>query len=157
MRCIIQRVLGAEVFVNNQSVGAIKKGFVVYLGFTGSDTEQEADYIIDRISKIRIFEDNNGKLNLALNEIGAEVLLIPNFTLYADASTGRRPSFVNAMRYDEASALFDYSAARYDSISGNKSQRGVFGADMKINSVADGPLNIIIEYNHSEQGGYGSN
>ncbi len=151
MRCVIQRVLSAKVYVGKDCKGSIDKGLLVYLGFACSDTTLEADYIIDRISKIRIFEDQAGKLNRALHEVGGEVLLIPNFTLYADASTGRRPSFVNAMRFEDASALFDYSAAKFDAMNGSQCKRGIFGADMKIESVADGPLNIIIEYDHAEK------
>ncbi len=151
MKCVIQRVLSAEVGVGCDCVGKIDRGLLVYLGFASGDTTKEADYVVDRVSKIRIFEDDAGKLNRALDEVGGEVLLIPNFTLYADATTGRRPSFVNAMRFEQASALFDYCAARLDTLIDKKCEKGIFGADMKIASVADGPLNIIIEYNNAEK------
>lgn len=144
MKCIIQRVNCAEVKVEGESKGKIQKGLLVYLGFSLDDNNSNADYIIDRISKIRLFEDENGKLNKSLKDVEGNILLIPNFTLYADATTGRRPSFVNAMKFDEAKALFGYCLKKLSDI-GIEAQSGVFGADMKIESVADGPVNIIIE------------
>lgn len=145
MRCLIQRVKNGQVDVNNQTVGSIKKGLLVYIGFCDSDTKEKADYIMDRIAKIRVFEDDEGRLNRSLKDEGANALIIPNFSLYADATTGRRPSFTKAMRFSDASALFEYACDVFDSIYGEKSERGVFGADMKISSIADGPINIYIE------------
>ena len=141
MKCIIQRVKSASVKVDNKIVAQIEKGLLVYVGFVSGDTEKDVDLLLDRIEKIRIFEDEAGKLNLSMKDIGAEVLTVPNFTLYANAFTGRRPSFTTAMPFEEGKRLYDYLISKplFDA------QHGVFGADMKIDSICDGPINIIIE------------
>lgn len=141
MKCIIQRVKSASVKVDNKIVAQIEKGLLVYVGFVSGDTEKDVDLLLDRIEKIRIFEDEVGKLNLSMKDIGAEVLTVPNFTLYANAFTGRRPSFTTAMPFEEGKRLYDYLISKplFDA------QHGVFGADMKIDSICDGPINIIIE------------
>ena len=141
MKCIIQRVKSASVNVDNKIVAQIEKGLLVYVGFVSGDTEKDVDLLLDRIEKIRIFEDEAGKLNLSMKDIGAEVLTVPNFTLYANAFTGRRPSFTTAMPFEEGKSLYDYLISKplFDA------QHGVFGADMKIDSICDGPINIIIE------------
>lgn len=141
MKCIIQRVKSASVKVDNKIVAQIEKGLLVYVGFVSADTEKDVDLLLDRIEKIRIFEDEAGKLNLSMKDIGAEVLTVPNFTLYANAFTGRRPSFTTAMPFEEGKRLYDYLISKplFDA------QHGVFGADMKIDSICDGPINIIIE------------
>ena len=141
MKCIIQRVKSTSVNVDNKIVAQIEKGLLVYVGFVSGDTEKDVDLLLDRIEKIRIFEDEAGKLNLSMKDIGAEVLTVPNFTLYANAFTGRRPSFTTAMPFEEGKRLYDYLISKplFDA------QHGVFGADMKIDSICDGPINIIIE------------
>ena len=141
MKCIIQRVKSASVNVDNKIVAQIEKGLLVYVGFLSGDTEKDVDLLLDRIEKIRIFEDEAGKLNLSMKDIDAEVLTVPNFTLYANAFTGRRPSFTTAMPFEEGKRLYDYLISKplFDV------QHGVFGADMKIDSICDGPINIIIE------------
>lgn len=141
MKCIIQRVKSASVNIDNKIVAQIEKGLLVYVGFVSGDTEKDVDLLLDRIEKIRIFEDEAGKLNLSMKDIGAEVLTVPNFTLYANAFTGRRPSFTTAMPFEEGKRLYDYLISKplFDV------QHGVFGADMKIDSICDGPINIIIE------------
>ena len=141
MKCIIQRVKSASVKVDNKIVAQIEKGLLVYVGFVSGDTEKDVDLLLDRIEKIRIFEDEAGKLNLSMKDIVAEVLTVPNFTLYANAFTGRRPSFTTAMPFEEGKRLYDYLISKplFDV------QHGVFGADMKIDSICDGPINIIIE------------
>lgn len=141
MKCIIQRVKSASVNVDNKIVAQIEKGLLVYVGFVSGDTEKDVDLLLDRIEKIRIFEDEAGKLNLSMKDIGAGVLTVPNFTLYANAFTGRRPSFTTAMPFEEGKRLYDYLISKplFDV------QHGVFGADMKIDSICDGPINIIIE------------
>ena len=141
MKCIIQRVKSASVNIDNKIVAQIEKGLLVYVGFVSGDTEKDVDLLLDRIEKIRIFEDEAGKLNLSMKDIGAGVLTVPNFTLYANAFTGRRPSFTTAMPFEEGKRLYDYLISKplFDV------QHGVFGADMKIDSICDGPINIIIE------------
>ena len=144
MKALIQRVLMAELKIDGEKVAEIGKGLLVYLGFTEGDDTAKVDYVLDRIGKIRIFEDQAGKINLDLSAVNGQVMLVPNFTLYADAIGGRRPSFSNALRPDSASELFSYAVNTFDD-KFFPSQKGVFGADMKITSIADGPINLIIE------------
>lgn len=143
MKAVLQRVLSTELKIDGEQVASIGQGLCVYLGFAPTDGKPEVDYIIDRIGKIRIFEDENKKMNLDVKTINGEVILIPNFTLYADTSS-RRPSFCTAMNPNEAKGLFEYACDQFDKTF-FKAQRGVFGADMKITSVVDGPINIVLE------------
>lgn len=143
MKAVLQRVLSTELKIDAEQVASIGQGLCVYLGFAPTDTKAEVDYIIDRIGKIRIFEDENKKMNLDVKTVKGEVILIPNFTLYADTSS-RRPSFCSAMHPSEAKELFEYACDQFDKTF-FKAQRGVFGADMKITSVVDGPINIVLE------------
>lgn len=145
MKAVLQRVLGTTLKINGELIAEIGQGLCVYLGFAPTDTKAEVDYIIDRLGKIRIFEDENKKMNLDVKTVNGEVILIPNFTLYADASS-RRPSFCTAMAPSEAEKLFDYACDKFDE-SFFKAKRGVFGADMKITSIVDGPINIVLERN----------
>ncbi|MBQ7653161.1 MAG: D-tyrosyl-tRNA(Tyr) deacylase [Clostridia bacterium] len=144
MKALLQRVLSAELKIDGVTVGKIDKGLLVYLGFTEGDDKGKVDYVMDRIGKIRIFEDEAGKINLDLLAVGGNVMLVPNFTLYAETKASRRPSFSNALRPDLASELFDYALKTFDEKFFH-AERGVFGADMKITSIADGPINVIIE------------
>ena len=144
MKALIQRVLSAELKIDGESVCKIDKGLLVYLGFTEGDTREKVEYVMDRVAKMRIFEDENGKINLDLNAVGGKVMIVPNFSLYGDAIGGRRPSFSNALRFDYASDLFDYAVMFYERRF-DVAAKGVFGADMKITSVADGPINLIVE------------
>lgn len=148
MKAVIQRVLSTSLKIDGKLIAEIGQGLCVYLGFAPTDTQAEVDYIIDRLGKIRIFEDENKKMNLDVKTINGEVILIPNFTLYADASS-RRPSFCTAMNPTEANKLFNYACEQFDRVF-FKAKRGVFGADMKITSVVDGPINIVLERNAKE-------
>ena len=143
MKTILQRVLNAELKIDGEVYSAIGKGFLVYLGFAPEDTEKEVDYVLDRIAKIRIFEDEAGKMNLDAATVNGEVMLVPNFTLYADISS-RRPSFCAAMNPTDAKKMYSYACEKFDKTYFT-AKRGVFGADMKISSVCDGPINIVIE------------
>jgi len=140
MKFLIQRVKEAKITIDNLTIAEIDKGLLVYCGLQKGDTTADADLLIDRVKGIRIFEDENGKLNLSSSQVGAKLLLVSNFTLYGDAFSGRRPSFLNAMGFEEGKKLFDYII----SISDN-SPHGVFGADMKVYSICDGPINMILE------------
>ena len=144
MRALVQRVLSAELRIEGKVQGSIEKGLLVYLGFTEGDDKAKVDYVMDRVGKIRLFEDADGKINLDLQTVQGKVLLVPNFSLYADAIGGRRPSFSNALRPEESKPLFEYALQVFEQ-KFFKPERGVFGADMKIDAVADGPLNVIIE------------
>lgn len=145
MKAVVQRVLGTTLKIEGELIAEIRQGLCVYLGFAPTDTKAEVDYIIDRLGKIRIFEDENKKMNLDVKTVNGEVILIPNFTLYADTSS-RRPSFCAAMAPSEAQKLFEYACDKFDEMF-FKAKRGVFGADMKITSVVDGPINIVLERN----------
>ena len=144
MKAVIQRVLGADVRVDGKTVGKIEKGLLVLLGVMEGDTEREAALMASKISKLRIFEDENGKTNLSLRDIGGELLVVSQFTLYADTKKGRRPSFVKALRPGEAEPLYDYFNNLIEMKYG-KLSTGVFGADMKVNLLNDGPVTIIMD------------
>ena len=144
MKAVLQRVLSASVECEGKTVSEIGRGFMVLLGVTKTDTQAEADVLASKIAGLRIFEDENGKMNLSLDEVGGEVIVVSNFTLCADCKHGRRPSFVNAQRPVQANELYEYV------LSGLRGQgltvkQGVFGADMKISQVNDGPFTVVLE------------
>ena len=144
MRVVIQRVLEAEVMVEGQRIGAIGKGFLILLGVGNEDTKEIADKYIDKILKLRIFADENGKTNLALQDVQGEVLVVSQFTLYADCKKGNRPDFINAAGAAKAKELYEYFL---ESIKGRlgKVEAGQFGGDMKVSSVNDGPFTIVLD------------
>jgi D-tyrosyl-tRNA(Tyr) deacylase len=144
MKFVIQRVSEAEVVVEQKSVGRIGKGFMVLVGISGEDTKEEADRMIRKMVQLRIFEDENGKTNLSLKDVGGSILLISQFTLYADAKRGNRPSFIQAARPEIASPLFDYIVDKTKETVPHV-ERGIFGADMKVSLVNDGPFTMILE------------
>ncbi len=144
MRAVCQRVKNAELFVDGKSISAIDKGFLVYIGFCDDDTEQSIQKGLKKICGLRVFDDSDDKLNLALSDVGGQLLLVSNFTLYADCSRGFRPSFIKSAKFDYAKSLYDYSL-KFISEYGIDVKPCVFGGDMSINSVADGPINIIID------------
>ena len=144
MRFVVQRVLESEVKVDGKVLGKIGKGFMVLIGVSNSDTKEIADKMIKKMIGLRIFEDENGKTNLSLDAVGGELLLISQFTLYANCKKGNRPSFIEAGAPDMASDMYEYI------ISKCKEQvpvveRGQFGADMKVSLVNDGPFTIILD------------
>lgn len=144
MRFVIQRVTHASVMVEDSIVGNINKGLLVFIGIGLEDTKEEADRLIKKMIQLRIFEDENGKTNLALKDVSGELLLVSQFTLYADCTKGNRPSFVNAAKPDLANELYEYI------ISECKEQvdiveKGVFGGDMKVDLQNDGPFTIILD------------
>lgn len=144
MKLVIQRVKNAKVEVEGNIVGKIGKGFLVLVGITHTDTKKEADYLVKKLCKLRIFEDENGKMNLGLKDVGGELLIISQFTLYADCSEGNRPSFVNAAKPEMANVLYEYfcEECKKNEI---KVEKGIFGADMKVSLLNDGPVTIILE------------
>lgn len=120
------------------------KGYLVLLGIIHSDTEENADYLVKKLCKLRVFRDENDKMNLGLKDVNGELLIISQFTLYADCSQGNRPSFIEAAKPDKANALYEYfcdECAKNDI----KVEKGIFGADMKVSLLNDGPVTIIIE------------
>jgi len=153
MRVIIQRVSEANVKVDDKIVGSINQGFVLLVGFTHSDSIDDLNYIIKKIKFIRLFDDNNGIMNIDINDIGGSILSISQFTLYADANKGRRPSYQNAMKYDEAENLYN-QFNKMLMTEGFKVEKGVFGGDMKVSLINDGPVTIILD---SKEGNYETN
>lgn len=144
MRLVVQRVKNAKVDVNEKTVGAIDKGFLVLLGVTHTDTKETADYLVKKLCNLRVFEDENGKMNLGLKDINGKLLIVSQFTLYADCTSGNRPSFVNAAKPDMANELYEYFCEKCKD-NGIEVQRGIFGADMKVSLLNDGPVTIILE------------
>lgn len=145
MRLIVQRVANANVKVEDKIVGEIKKGFLVLCGITHTDTEKEADYLAKKLCKLRVFEDENDKMNLSLKDVDGELLIISQFTLYADTvSSGNRPSFINAARPEKAEPLYNYFIDKCKEFD-IPVQKGIFGADMKVSLLNDGPVTIILE------------
>lgn len=144
MRFIIQRVTEASVSVDGQTVGSINQGYLVLIGVTDTDTQFEADRLVRKMLNLRIFSDENGKTNLSLKDVDGELLLISQFTLYADCRKGNRPSFVKAGNPEHAKALYEYiiEACRKER---PVVQQGVFGAYMKVSLVNDGPFTVILD------------
>ncbi len=144
MKFIIQRVSSANVKVDGQIVGDIRKGFLVLIGIGQDDSKEIADKLIKKMLGLRIFEDENGKTNLSLSDVDGNLLLISQFTLYADCKKGNRPSFVKAAGPDMAEELYDYIIAECKRSFPNV-QKGIFGADMKVELLNDGPFTIILD------------
>lgn len=150
MKAVLQRVLSAKVEVEGKITGQIKQGLLIFLGVGKEDSETECDKLADKISKLRIFSDENGKTNLSVNDIGGDLLVVSQFTLYADCHHGNRPSFINAGLPDNANRLYEYFSAKCaENISG-KVENGIFGADMKVSLENDGPFTIVLECRNGE-------
>ena len=144
MRFVIQRVQEASVAVDSKIIGQIGKGFLVFIGVSNDDTEQVADKMIKKLLGLRIFEDENGKTNLSLASVNGELLLVSQFTLYADCKHGNRPSFTKAGTPDHANALYEYIINKCkESVS--VVETGSFGADMKVSLLNDGPFTILLD------------
>lgn len=144
MRIITQNVINASVSIDNKIVGSISRGFCLFVGFTQGDNKEIVDKMVNKLLGLRLFNDENGKTNLSLKDIGGEILSISQFTLYGSVKDGRRPAFIDAMRPDEASDLYDYFNEKLRE-SEFKIETGVFGADMKISLVNDGPFTMILD------------
>lgn len=144
MKFVIQRVKNAQVDVDNKTVGKIDNGFLVLIGITHTDTKEIADYLVKKLINLRVFEDENGKMNLSLNDIKGSLLLVSQFTLYADCSGGNRPSFTEAAKSDFANELYEYIISECKK-KVDKVETGIFGADMKVSLLNDGPVTIILE------------
>lgn len=144
MKLVIQRVTHASVTVDNNVIGKIGKGYMVLIGVSDTDTKEIVDKMLDKMIKLRIFEDENGKTNLSLADVGGELLLISQFTLYANCKKGNRPSFIEAGSPDHANALYEYiiekCKERVDVV-----EQGEFGAEMKVELLNDGPFTVILD------------
>ena len=144
MRIVIQRVTHASVTVDEKTIGKIGKGFLIFLGVSDTDDEQIAERFAEKISKLRIFDDEDGKTNLSIKDVGGEVLVVSQFTLYADCRKGNRPSFTNAGSPDKAEKLYEYFISLMESKE-IKTAHGSFGADMKVDILNDGPFTVILD------------
>ncbi|MBP5404570.1 MAG: D-tyrosyl-tRNA(Tyr) deacylase [Clostridia bacterium] len=144
MKLVVQRVSGATLKVEGKLISEIGKGLAVYVGIAAGDTEKQMDYYAEKLVKLRIFEDENGKMNLSVKDIGGEILSISQFTLLADVSHGNRPGFSGAERPERANELYEYFSEKVAAL-GVPVKKGVFGADMKITQLNDGPVTIIYD------------
>ena len=144
MRAVIQRVSQAKVVVDDNTVGQIGKGFMILLGVHEEDTQADVDYLVGKISKLRVFEDDQQKMNRSIIDVGGEILSISQFTLFADTKKGNRPSFVQAAKPDTAIPLYEAFNEGLRQ-AGIPVETGIFGADMKCHLVNDGPVTIIID------------
>lgn len=144
MRLVIQRVQYGEVKVDNQVAGSIQKGFVVLVGISDTDDQSIADKMLKKMLNLRIFDDAQGKTNLSLADVQGEILMISQFTLYADCRKGNRPSFIKAGKPEHAEALYEYMIAQCKETC-PKVEHGIFGADMKVSLLNDGPFTIVLD------------
>lgn len=145
MRALLQRVTHGSVRIDNQIVGEISKGFVILLGVGQADTQAQADRLADKITGLRVFTDEQGKFNLSLLDVGGQALVVSQFTLYADARKGRRPSFSDAARPEIAKPLCEYFAQKLRDLGVNRVATGQFGADMHVEIHNDGPVTIWLD------------
>lgn len=144
MRVVIQKSLQSSVTIDQEITGEIEKGFVLLVGATHEDTQEDADYCARKVAKMRIFEDEDDKMNLSLSQVGGEILSISQFTLFANTRKGNRPSFIDSARPDQAEALYDYFNDQLRN-QGFKVETGRFGAMMQVSILNDGPVTILID------------
>ena len=145
MKAVIQRVKNAHVSVDHHIIGKVQKGLLVLLGVQHGDTSHDAKWLAEKIAHLRIFTDNNDKMNLSVKDIEGQVLVISQFTLYGNCQAGRRPDFMQAARPEVAMPLYDEFVARIGHVLGYPAEAGRFGADMQVHLVNDGPVTLIIE------------
>ena len=144
VKIVVQRVSKAKVEIAGETVGQIGKGYLLLLGIGNEDTKEIADKMIEKVAKLRIFEDSEGRTNLSIDQVGGEVLVVSQFTLYADCKKGNRPSFVYAGGPKMAEELYEYMLTRCEELFVN-TQHGEFGADMQVSLVNDGPFTILLD------------
>ena len=144
MKLVVQKVLESSVTIDGKVHGKIDKGYMVLVGFCDTDTHEIIDKMVDKMIGLRIFEDENGKMNLSLNDVGGSILSISQFTLYADCRKGRRPGFTEAAKPDISIPLYDYFNNKIKEYNVHL-ETGIFGADMKVSLINDGPTTIILD------------
>ena len=144
MKVLVQRVISSEVKVDGKIVGQSGPGLLLFVGFTETDTSKEIDYMVDKVINLRIFDDETGVMNRSLLDINGSILSISQFTLYADASKGRRPSYIKALNGKKATILYDEFNNKLKN-TGIPTETGIFGADMKVSLTNDGPVTIMLE------------
>ncbi|MDO5125533.1 MAG: D-aminoacyl-tRNA deacylase [Ruminococcus sp.] len=150
MKAVIQRVTQASVTVDNNITGQIGHGFLILLGAGSGDTEADCEKLAEKISKLRIFSDENDKINLSVNDINGDILVVSQFTLYADCRKGNRPSFINACPPAKAEELYEYFMKCLQGKINGKIEHGVFGADMKVSLLNDGPFTVVLNCENGE-------
>lgn len=150
MKVVIQRVLEASVRVDGLVSGSIDNGLLILLGIHHEDTREDADWVCRKIASLRIFEDNEGLMNLNLQQAGGSILLVSQFTLIASYKKGNRPSFIDAARPEKAIPLYEYCKSQLSSLTGSPVQCGIFGADMKVALLNDGPVTIVMDTRNRE-------
>lgn len=151
MRAVVQRVLKSSVSINNKIYSEINQGLFILLGIEKEDTLTDADWLVSKISSMRIFSDNEGKMNLAINEINnAELMVVSQFTLHASTKKGNRPSFIKSASPDIAVPYYEYFCKKLEEVSGINVKTGVFGADMEIMLINDGPVTIFMDSKNKE-------
>lgn len=143
MRVVVQKCLESSVSVSGEVISSIGKGLMVLVGFTHTDMESDIDYLVKKVANLRVFEDENGVMNRSVIDVGGEVLVISQFTLYGDVKKGNRPSYIMAMKSDEATKFYDLFCLKLNEFVVTK--KGVFGGDMKVSLINDGPTTIIID------------
>ena len=144
MRVVLTTVLEAKVEINKKVVGAISRGYLLLVGFTDGDNKETVDKMIDKILSLRAFSDEHGNINISLQDVNGSILSVSQFTLYANTAKGRRPSFVDALRPGEAEPLYDYFNQQLE-LKHGKVSTGVFGADMQVSSINDGPFTLLLD------------
>ncbi len=150
MRVVIQRVEQAKVTVSEDTIGAIGMGLMILLGIETNDTEEDVTWLVNKITKLRIFDDADGVMNLSLLDCGGDALVISQFTLHAKTKKGNRPAYVHAARPEVAIPLYEYFIEQMEQVLGKKVSTGQFGAEMKVSLINDGPVTIIIDTKNKE-------
>ncbi len=145
MKVVVQRVLEASVRINNLIEGEIKQGLMILLGIAGNDTSEDIEWLINKILNLRIFSDENERMNKSLLDVNGEILLISQFTLHASTKKGNRPSYIKAAKPEIAKPLYEQFIQKTEQTLGKTIARGVFGADMKVSLINDGPVTIVID------------
>lgn len=144
MRVVLTTVLEAKVEISGKTVGQISRGYLLLVGFTDGDNKETVDKMVDKILSLRVFPDEHGQINISLQEVNGSILSVSQFTLYANATKGRRPSFVDALRPGEAEPLYEYFNEQLE-LKHGKVSTGVFGADMKVSSINAGPFTLLLD------------
>ena len=150
MRVVVQRVLEASVVVSNTAVAVISKGLLVLLWVAHTDTQEDIDWLVKKISQLRIFEDASGQMNASLQDVQGELIVVSQFTLLAATKKGNRPSYIKAAKPEVAEPLYEAFALAMEQALGKKIGRGIFGADMKVSLINDGPVTIVIDSQQKE-------
>ncbi len=150
MRVVVQRVSSASVKVDDKITGQINCGCLIYLGIEEADEEADADWLVNKIRQLRIFNDDKGVMNLSVEEVNGELLIISQFTLHAKTKKGNRPSYIRAARPEKARLLYNYFIKQFSETTGLNVQSGVFGAYMEVLSVNDGPVTILVDTKNKE-------